>query len=49
MCTLTHNTQVSLDNGVHPKDMLQPAFLQGLANNEAVRRHNALAAEAAAF
>jgi len=49
--THTHSLtqQLSLDNKVEPKNMEQPAFLTQLAQNEAVRRHNALAAEAAGF
>ena len=50
--THTHartHAQLSVDNKVPPKDMLQPAFLSAMAAGEAARRHAALAAEAAAF
>ena len=42
-------SQLSLDKGVAPKDMLEPAFLSHLAQHEAAKRHNAMAAEAAGY
>ncbi|GBF99994.1 exosome complex component-like [Raphidocelis subcapitata] len=47
--SITEAYQLSLEKGVAIKDVPQPAFLKLLAEHEAARRHNVMAAEAGGF